>query len=1552
MPTQIQWRRGNTAQTAAFTGAIAEVTVDTDKKTLIVHDGVTPGGYALAKEASQQDALAFDTANAAFAKANNEAGVNATQNTNITNAQNTATAAFIRANNSLNANTGGQISGNLLPTTTNTYYLGSDANRWHSLYVGPGSIDLGGLVLSNQNGTLAVSVGGQSPTQISGSDQVARNTANAAFASANNVAPQIEPAFATANGAFAAANAAYQSQNATGQYANAAFIRANNSLDANVGGIVTGNVTVTQNLTVTGNISVSGNLFTSIPANGNTSAYATKYLVEYNPISREFSYSSTPDASSPYITGYSQEIHVSPVAFNDSGKGTIGDPVKTIARAIQLISPAFETTAAGQRKTIILHPGDYAENITIDTQFTVLTTHELVGKNTTLSGTLTISKGCTIEGLKMTNLVISATAATGAVDLIGCTVTTSVTKTSSAYTVFRGCDLSSATLSVTGAGNTILIGGNYGSLTVNNASAGVLAKAVVTMGPITLTAGTLQIADTIVYSATNSSNAITQSAGSVLTLNNSQILIPDLTNVSRVNLGGFYSILHSVYDKTNSTFGGTSLNAIEYSQYINADKVTLSSGGSLVFPDSTIQITAAAPFAYANAAFIRANNSLSANNGGTITGDVSITGNLSVLGNTFTVSATTIVANDTVIVLGNGNYTSDLLDIGISAHYNDGVNAHTGLIRDHGTKEWQLFEGYTGEIGANNDIIITDPSFKRATLNANLKSQSITLNNQNLQTYIDGAYNTANASFASANNIDGINTTQNNSITAAFAAANTADVKGTSAGIYANGAFAAANTADVKGTSAGIYANGAFKAANSNYTNAVTKLNVTNSGASAFLIDQYSGNNPTIYVRAGETIAFNLNVTGHPFMIRVSSGGSNYDTGLTHVDLNGTVNTESNAQGKETGVLYWKVPFDLVGLTYVYQCSVHGGMVGNIVIEQPTVLAFNHANAAFTYANTLNPSDTFARNQANAAFLTANTANNTANLAYANSYFPFGRFRIFNVTLPGGYYYLRERRDPSQNSPTIVVTAGKTFAFELQDLVGMSAALRTRPNYFGDSSFVANVTHISTTGVVTKNVTTYHTSGTLYWDIPLSLSGNSTIVISDPVYNAGPIFLRINDESKADYAATTANAAATSTFAGAAYGHANAAFLVANAAFSAGSYANSAFLVANAAFSAVSQSYNVANSSIVSTKLWSWGRNDFYKLGLGNAYVAESTIYSPIQVGTSKDWKKITGGSTSTAGLKTDGSIWVWGSVSGILGDSSATASATSPIQAAGGFNWKDVECGAPSAVIYGIKTNGTLWAWGNNTYGQLGHGNVIARSSPVQVGSATNWNKISFGVLGAYVAAAIKDDGTLWIWGDLTGGQAGDSLSPSSYYRSAPVQVGSAANWKEVNCKGGGIRAIKTDGTLWAWGNNTYGQLGDGTAVSKSSPVQVGSSTNWSKVDHGLEHTMALKTDGTLWTWGRNNSSYQLGDGTLVSRSSPVQTSAGGTNWKSISAGDYHSTAIKTDDSLWLWGFGGYSQLQQYFDTGNQADPKSPVTYPLFNYKQVYAHSGATFAIVFEYNS
>jgi len=187
----------------------------------------------------------------------------------------------------------------------------------------------------------------------------------------------------------------------------------------------------------------------------------------------------------------------------------------------------------------------------------------------------------------------------------------------------------------------------------------------------------------------------------------------------------------------------------------------------------------------------------------------------------------------------------------------------------------------------------------------------------------------------------------------------TARTTANNAYVQANTATTNAATADSKAVSAGSYANSAFTAANSNYTSAVTKLTVTNSGSTAYLIDQYSGNNPSIYVSAGETIAFLLNgITGHPFLIRVSSGGANYNTGLTHVSTTGVVTTESSAQAKESGVLYWKVPFDLIGSTYVYQCQVHSEMLGNIVIQQPasfvatnTQAAFVQANAAYTRAN-------------------------------------------------------------------------------------------------------------------------------------------------------------------------------------------------------------------------------------------------------------------------------------------------------------------------------------------------------------------------------------------------------------------------------------------------------------------------------------------------------------------------------------------------------------------------------------------------------------------------
>jgi alpha-tubulin suppressor-like RCC1 family protein len=186
------------------------------------------------------------------------------------------------------------------------------------------------------------------------------------------------------------------------------------------------------------------------------------------------------------------------------------------------------------------------------------------------------------------------------------------------------------------------------------------------------------------------------------------------------------------------------------------------------------------------------------------------------------------------------------------------------------------------------------------------------------------------------------------------------------------------------------------------------------------------------------------------------------------------------------------------------------------------------------------------------------------------------------------------------------------------------------------------------------------------------------------------------------------------------------------------------------------------------------------------------------------------------------------------------------------------------------------LWSWGANTTGELGTGTIVGRSSPVQVGSLTNWRVVEGG--GFAFSAAVKTDGSLWTWGDNTNGQLGLG---NVVHRSSPVQVGSLIDWNSITCGHRHAVAIKTDGSLWTWGDNTYGQLGIGDVVPRSSPVQVGSLTTWAQVVAGMYYTVALKTDGTLWSWGENTHG-QLGIGDVVHRSSPVQVGSL-TVWKTL---------------------------------------------------------------------
>jgi alpha-tubulin suppressor-like RCC1 family protein len=280
----------------------------------------------------------------------------------------------------------------------------------------------------------------------------------------------------------------------------------------------------------------------------------------------------------------------------------------------------------------------------------------------------------------------------------------------------------------------------------------------------------------------------------------------------------------------------------------------------------------------------------------------------------------------------------------------------------------------------------------------------------------------------------------------------------------------------------------------------------------------------------------------------------------------------------------------------------------------------------------------------------------------------------------------------------------------------------------------------------------------------------------------------------------------------------------------------------------------------------------------------------------------IAGGTNHCLTVCSDSTVKAWGdNYYGELGNGSNVNSVT-PASVSSLTGVVSVSAGVYFSLA--LKEDGTVWSWGN---GPLGLAGTTSSNVPVQITSLSGITAIS---AGGFFALALKSDGTVWAWGTNSSGQLGDGSNTDS---NIPVQVSSLTGVVSISAAGGWYGrhalALKNDSTVWAWGNNSDGELGDGSIISANVPVQVSILTGITSIGAGQEHSIALKNNGTVWTWGRNVFG-QLGDGTYTDSPVPLQV-PGLSNITAVGAGgSNYCMVLKSDGSVWMWGQNSYGEL------------------------------------------
>ena len=341
--------------------------------------------------------------------------------------------------------------------------------------------------------------------------------------------------------------------------------------------------------------------------------------------------------------------------------------------------------------------------------------------------------------------------------------------------------------------------------------------------------------------------------------------------------------------------------------------------------------------------------------------------------------------------------------------------------------------------------------------------------------------------------------------------------------------------------------------------------------------------------------------------------------------------------------------------------------------------------------------------------------------------------------------------------------------------------------------------------------------------------------------------------------------------------------------------------------------------------IWTWGDGGSGELGNGTT----DSVSVPTQIASGQTWLSVNAGQYHAFAIREDGTLWGWGyNYEGQLGTGTKLDDRDAPVQIGSDSNWVMVE-GAGSASgngeaghSLGLKNDGTLWAWGNNDNGELGDGTTTESLTPKQIGTDTDWVGIASSV---YTSFAIKEDGTLYSWGADTDGSIsyqgllGDGGSLQGPDVLTPTQVGSDSDWVSISAQEAHALAIKEDGTLWGWGQNGDYELGQGSGstTDQSAPIQIGTDSDWVAVEASLYRSMAIKSDGTRWVWGEFDADvFALGydndpdgDGMYDDVYEPTQAGSE-TDWVTVAIGYEHGLGVRAQERVFGWGANGSGQV------------------------------------------